>query len=118
MNRTAAGFAILSVFASAPVLAECPTGPEVKASITRYITEDFWSPGQREIWKITYVGGFEFGPVKYGKDAANLCALRVEYSFHVTHADGRAEVTKKGVGETFQFWRNSFDEWVFTVGAS
>ena len=116
MNRIAAAFAFMAGFTAAPALAECPSEPEATASITRYILEDFWSPGQREIWKITDVGGFEFGPVKFGKQDSVSCPLRVEYSFHVTHADGRVEMVKKGVGETFQFSRNSFDEWIFTVG--
>ena len=118
MKITAASFAFLAFMAASPAPAECPSETEVRASITRYITQDFWSPGQRDIWKITDVSGFEFGPVKFAKQQADSCSLRVEYSFRVTHADGRIEVTKKGVGETFQFGRNSFDEWVFTVGAS
>lgn len=118
MKTTAAGLAFSAFLAASPAWADCPSEPEVRAGITRYITQDFWSPGQREIWKITDVGGFEFGPVKFGKHDSFLCALRVEYSFRVTHADGRVEIVKKGVGETFQFGRNGFDEWTFTVGRS
>ena len=96
----------------------CPTEDEVRASVERYILEDWWSPSQRETWQIADVGDFSFGPVKYGKPNYGQCPLRVEYSFKVTHKDGRVEETRKGVGETFSFSKNDFDEWTFTVGPS
>lgn len=94
----------------------CPTEQEVHASIENYITKVWWSPSERETWRIADVGDFSFGPVKYGTPRYNQCPVRMEYSFKVTHSDGRVEVTTKGTGETFHFSRNDFDEWVFSVG--
>lgn len=104
---------------------DCPDEAAVQAALQKYITTEFWSPGERETWKITDVSGFQFGALKtghiiqkqveYGKSAQDVCPVRVEYSFKVTHADGRVETTNKGVGETFLFYLDGFDEWTFKV---
>lgn len=98
--------------------AGCPDEDEVHAAVERYIDEDFWSAGQKEIWQIERVDNFVFGVIKYGRPGGGGCPLRMEYSFRVIHRDGRVEQTKKGVGETFDFRRDNFDEWAFTVGPS
>jgi hypothetical protein len=95
----------------------CPTEPEVHASVERYITKDWWTKSQRETWLISDVSDFAFGSVTYGNPSYGQCPVRVEYSFKVTHTDGRVEVTRKGVGETFSFGRNNFAEWIFSVGS-
>lgn len=96
--------------------AGCPTEDEVRAAVERYILEDWWSPSQRETWQIADVGDFTFGPIRYGNPRYSQCPLRMEYAFKVWHEDGRIEETRKGVGETFSFFKNDFDEWRFTVG--
>jgi hypothetical protein len=105
----------------------CPSQDEVNAALETYITTEFWNPTERDTWKITDVSGFEFGAIKtgriiqkqveYGRSAEDVCPVRVEYSFVVTHADGRAETTTKGKGETHLFYLNAFDEWVFKVSS-
>lgn len=112
-----AGCVVTASAAAAPP-AGCPTEDEVRASVQRYILEDWWSPSQRETWQIADVGDFRFGPIKYGNPRYSQCPLRMEYSFRVRHNDGRIEETRKGVGETFSFYRNDFNEWTFTVGPS
>ena len=54
--------------------------------------------------------------MEYGKAAQQVCPIRIEYSFKVTHEDGRVENTSKGAGETHFFYLNAFDEWTFKVG--
>ncbi|CAG1012985.1 MAG: hypothetical protein F9K19_08040 [Rhizobiaceae bacterium] len=109
---------VFSGSATAAPPAGCPTENEVRASVERYILEDWWSPSQRETWQIADVGDFSFGPIKYGSPRYSECPVRMEYSFRVWHNDGRIEETRKGVGETFSFFKNNFDEWRFTVGPS
>jgi|CXWL01.1.fsa_nt_gi hypothetical protein len=114
---------LLTLTACAAQSADCPSEAEVQKALQTYITEDFWSPGERETWKITDVSGFEFGAMKtgkiiqkqveYGKNAQDVCPIRVEYSFKATHADGRVDTTEKGKGETQLFYRDAFDEWTF-----
>lgn len=106
---------------------DCPSETETQASLQKYIENDFWSPSERETWKITAVDGFQFGgfrtghlmekQMSYGAAAQAVCPVRMEYSFRVTHADGRVETTEKGKGETFYFYRDGFDEWTFKVGS-
>jgi len=104
----------------------CPSEAEVVKALKNYIETEFWSPSQRDTWKITDVSGFEFGPMKtgniiqkqveYGKTAQDVCPVRIEYWFKATHADGRVDTTTKGKGETFLFYQDAFDEWTFKVG--
>ena len=104
----------------------CPSEADVIKALKNYIETEFWSPSERDTWKITDVSGFEFGPMKagniikkqvqYGQNAQNVCPIRIEYSFKATHADGRVDTTTKGKGETFLFYQDAFDEWTFKVG--
>lgn len=112
-----AGCIVSSIAVAAPPDG-CPTEDEVRAAVERYILEDWWSPSQRETWQIADVGEFSFGPIRYGNPRYSQCPLRMEYAFKVWHKDGRIEETRKGVGETFSFFKNDFDEWRFTVGRS
>lgn len=123
-----AAFAVALLLSTAPALAlECPSEAEVQAALQKYIETDFWSPSERETWKITDVSGFEFGPMKagriiqkqveYGTGAQDVCPVRMEYSFKATKADGSVETTRKGVGETFFFYLDGFDEWTFKAGS-
>lgn len=126
-TRSLLGFSLLLALPVLAPAADCPSEAEVQKALQTYITEDFWSPGERETWKITDVSGFEFGPMKtgkitqkqveYGKNAQDVCPIRVEYSFKATHADGRVDTTEKGKGETFWFYLDAFDEWTFKVGS-
>lgn len=107
--------------------ADCPSEVEAQAAIRRYIETEWWSPTQREVWKISAVDGFHYSgfrtgrtvdkQVEYGVAAVAVCPVPMEYSFQVTHADGRVETTEKGKGETFFFYRDSFDDWLFKVGS-
>lgn len=113
------GLSVLAVTGSAAVAMAadlCPTEAEVQSAITHYITDVYWSPGEREIWKITDVSGFTFGSAKFAKPQPGRCAVRVEYSFKVTHADGRVDNPTMGAGKTMYFYRNDFGEWEFSVG--
>lgn len=104
---------------------ECPSSEEVNTALKQYVEVVFWSPSERDTWKITDVSGFDFGPMKtgkilqkqveYGRSAQDVCPVRVEYSFNVTHADGRVETTSKGKGEALLFYRDAFDDWTFKV---
>jgi len=117
--------AALIVLAPQAQALDCPDEAAVHARLEKYITTEFWSPGERDTWKITDVSGFEFGAMKtghviqkqveYGRSAQDVCPVRVEYSFKVSHADGRVETTTKGTGETFLFYLDGFDEWTFKV---
>ena len=119
--------AALSFGASSAQAMSCPGQEEVQAALEKYINSEFWSPSQRDTWKITDVSDFQFGPIKagriiqkqveYGRSAEDVCPIRIEYSFQVTHADGRVERTAKGSGETHLFYLNGFDEWTFKVSS-
>ena len=45
----------------------------------------------------------------------DVCPVRAEYSFAVTHADGRVERTEMGAGKTHLFYLDGFDEWTFKI---
>jgi len=106
--------------------AACPSEAEVKAALTRYITVDYWSAGQRDIWKIKSVSDFSFGPVKfgnivkkqveYGKPAEDVCPVRVEYSFTTENQGGEKKQTKMGENQTQLFYKDAFGDWVFKTG--
>ena len=129
MGRTQqSALTVVLLWSSASAFAlDCPSEGEVQAALQKYIETEFWSPSERDTWKITDVSGFEFGPMKtgriiqkqmeYGVAAQDVCPVRMEYSFKATHADGRVDTTPKGVGETFFFYQNGFDEWTFKVGS-
>ncbi|MFO1495509.1 MAG: hypothetical protein U1F26_12730 [Lysobacterales bacterium] len=109
----------------APVAAalDCPDQAAVEAAVTRYISQDYWTTSERETWKITDVSGFEFSAIKtgritqkqveWGKAAEDVCPVKVEYSFQVTHADGRVERTTMGGDKVHLFYLDAFDEWTF-----
>lgn len=122
--------AIIALFCgmvSSGYAATCPDQGQVQAALQDYIENTFWSASQRETWKITDVSGFTFGAMKagriidkqveYGRPAEPVCPVRIEYSFKVSHADGRVETTSKGKNETHLFYLNGFDEWVFKVSS-
>jgi hypothetical protein len=104
----------------------CPSEAEVRAALTRYITVDYWSAGQRDIWKIKSVSDFSFGPVKfgsivkkqveYGKAAEDVCPVRVEYSFTTENQSGEKKQTKMGENQTQLFYKDPFGDWVFKTG--
>ena len=107
--------------------APCPEQAEVQATLQKYVETELWSPSQRDLWNIANISDFNFGPIKtgriiekqmeYGKAAQEVCPIRIEYSFKVTHEDGRVETTSKGAGETHFFYLNAFDEWTYKVGS-
>ncbi|MBK8068541.1 MAG: hypothetical protein IPK27_13220 [Rhodanobacteraceae bacterium] len=115
----------LCLAAPAAMALECPDQAAVEAALTRYITKDYWSTSERETWKITDVSGFQFSPIKagriiqkqveWGRSAEDVCPVRAEYSFAVTHADGRVERTEMGEGKTHLFYLDGFDEWTFKI---
>ncbi len=103
----------------------CPTEQEVQAALTRYITEDYWSPGERQTWRIASVGDFRFEPARFGQVGERLvafgagpqpvCPVRVVFAFTVVHADGRVEETRMGDGKTDLFYRDGFGDWTFKI---
>jgi hypothetical protein len=105
--------------------ADCPTQAEAQTALTKYINVQFWSPGQRDIWKIKSVSAFTFTPmrvgkivkkqVEYGKLAEDVCPVRLTYSFTTEKADGRKEVTTMGENKTHLFYKDPFDDWTFKV---
>ena len=118
---------VMVAFASATAhAAACPDQAEVQATLQKYVETELWSPSERDTWNISNISDFNFGPIKaghliekqmeYGKAAQEVCPVRIEYSFKVTHEDGRVETTSKGAGETHFFYLNAFDEWTYKVG--
>jgi len=114
-------------FAAAEIAAaaDCPSAAEAQAALTKYINTDYWSPSKRDTWKIKSVSNFSFGAIKtgnivkkqveWGRQAQDVCPIRIEYSFAVEHNDGRREVTQMGVNKTHLFYRDPFNEWSFKV---
>lgn len=106
-----------------PATASCPTQEEAQAALTSYIETTYWSPGEREIWKIASVDGYTFTTmivgnivqkqVEYGQMAQDVCPVRITYSFTVHRQDGSTETTSMGEGKTHLFYRNAFNEWIF-----
>lgn len=102
---------------------DCPGQKDVEASIQKHLDKDVWNETERYIWKVKELSGFAFGPIKsghvikkqveYGRDAQDVCPVRVEYTYKLAHADGRVDDKKEGADKTFLFYRNGFDEWVF-----
>lgn len=104
---------------------QCPSTQEAEASITTYITKEYWSEGQRQTWKVADVKDFEFGPLTYGKiikkdmdysGPREVCPARVEFSFTVLHMDGSIEETEMGAGKVFYFYHDDFGDWIFKIG--
>ncbi len=106
--------------------ASCPSEAEVRAALTKYITVDYWSTGQRDIWKIRSVSDFSFGPMKvgkiiqkqveYGKAAEDVCPIRMEYSFGTESQSGEKKQTKMGANQTMLFYKDAFGDWTFKTG--
>ncbi len=120
----AAALIVTPSVARAQVGPVCPTEDEVRQAIERYITVDYWSPGERQIWRITAVDGFSFAAVTFGRPGQRavdfgppqtVCPVRVVYGFTVTHADGRVEQTEMGEGKTELFYRDGFGDWTFKI---
>ncbi len=103
--------------------AACPSETEVKAALTKYINVDYWTPAQRDIWKIKTVSGFTFGPmrtgqiskkqVEYGKLAQDVCPIRIEYAFGTESVAGEKKQTKMGENKTHLFYKDPFGDWIF-----
>jgi hypothetical protein len=102
---------------------DCPAQKDVEASIRKDLETNVWSETERYIWKIKALSDFAFGPiesghvikkqVEYGRDAQDVCPVRVEYTYKLVHADGHADSKSEGANKTYLFYRNGFDEWVF-----
>ncbi|MSP95586.1 MAG: hypothetical protein EXR00_09985 [Alphaproteobacteria bacterium] len=109
--------------AAAAANTNCPTQAQVQAALTKYINVDYWTPAQRDIWKIKTVSPLNLGPVQfgrisqkqveYGKMAQDVCPVRVVYSFGTESVAGEKKETKMGENKTNLFYKNPFDEWVF-----
>ena len=103
--------------------ASCPSEDQVKASLTRYITKDYWTPSERDIWKIKTVSPLTFGPIRfgkltqkqveYGRAAEQVCPVRVEYSFFTISQAGARKDTKMGENKTHLFYQDPFGDWTF-----
>ena len=101
----------------------CPTQAEVEAAITKHITTNVWSPGERDIWKITAVDSFTFSPietgdiinkqVEYGAEPRPVCPVRLTYSYKTHHSDGRVDTEERGANQTHLFYPDSFHSWTF-----
>ncbi len=103
----------------------CPDQAAIEASIKRYIEEDYWSQGQRDIWKVSAIENFRFGPIKLGKiirkdvdysGVREVCPARLTFEFTVVKMDGTTEVTQMGDGKTLYFYQDDFGDWVFKIG--
>ncbi len=103
----------------------CPSEDEIRKSITHNVVDITWDAGERDIWKVADVSGFEFGPmqaghvidkqVEWGKPAQPVCPVRFTYKYRITGMDGSVKQREEGVNATHLFYRNAFDEWVFKV---
>jgi hypothetical protein len=102
---------------------DCPSDEEVKKSITHNVADITWDAGERDIWKVADVSGFQFGPMKagrlvdkqveWGKPAQPVCPIRVEFGYKITGRDGSVKDKQEGENQTYLFYRNAFDEWVY-----
>jgi len=100
----------------------CPGEPEAHASIQKHIEKNVWSETERYIWKVKDISDFKFGPMKtghivqkqveYGKNAQDVCPVRVDFTYKIAHMDGRIE-DKSNADTTYLFYKNGFDEWVW-----
>ena len=100
----------------------CPTDAEAQASIRKNLETNVWNDTERYIWKVAGLSDFAFGPmqtghviqkqVEYGKNAQDVCPVRIDLSYKLAHADGKVDA-KTDNGKTYLFYRNGFDEWVF-----
>jgi hypothetical protein len=128
MRKLAFALGILLLPACTPqaqALADCPDEQEVHQSIIDYINKDYWSPGERDIWKVAEVDGFNFSAmqtapmtqkvVEYNEGPRDVCPVRLTYSFVVHKQDGSTETTEMGQDKTFLFYKNPFGEWTFKV---
>ena len=103
----------------------CPSDDEAHASITHNVVDITWDQGERDIWKVADVGAFHFAPMKvggtvdkqveWGKPAQPVCAVRIEYDYRITGMDGSVKDRHEGTNQTYLFYKNAFDEWVFKV---
>ena len=102
----------------------CPDTPTIQAAITKYINVDYWTPAQRETWKVKSVSDFKFGPIRTGQitkrqvdygPARDICPVAVEYSFVVEKNDGRRETTGMGANKTHLFYLDDFKNWLFKI---
>ncbi|KAB2855541.1 MAG: hypothetical protein F9K43_28150 [Bauldia sp.] len=125
-----AGTVALALLLSAPAMAaegpgadqvgtNCPPEAEVTASLVKYITTAWWTPGSMETYSVTAIDGFAFGPIAYGRlqspgTSYQTCPVRVEFTYALHKKDGSTEVSPFGQGKIFSFSKNPFDEWVFT----
>lgn len=128
MNRIVATASIaLSVFSyefcGGGTPSGCPSEAEAQAAFTKYVQQDYWSPSQRDVWKIKTVSPLTFGPmttgkvtpkhVEYGQSAQNVCPIRMTYSFDTEDASGTKKTTTLGENKTHLFYKNPFNEWTF-----
>ncbi len=110
----------------AAMAAGCPSEAQVKAALTKYINKDYWTPSQRDIWKIKTVSPLSFGPIRFGKIIAKqveygraaepVCPVRVEYSFSTVSQAGARKDTKMGENNTHLFYQDGFGDWIFKTG--
>ncbi len=101
----------------------CPTQEAVTIALTNYVQKDLWSPGERDIWKISAVDGLTFSnieigdPIKkvvdYSGGEKDVCPVRVTYTFQLHHADGRVETKQMGADKTHLFYLDAFHTWTF-----
>lgn len=123
MPRDLALCALTLALAIAPGLAqavECPSEPEVKATLTKWHTN--LQMENAKTWQIKSVLDFNFGSLKFGsivqrqvewgKPAQDVCPVRIEFSFVVERNDGRRTPQSHGVNQTYLFYKNGFGEWV------
>ena len=115
--------AAMMAFSSGALAAGCPSEAEVKASLTHYINQDYWTASERDTWKIKTVSPLSFGPIRfgkmtqkqveYGKQAEPVCPVRVEYSFVTVNQAGDRKETKMGQNKTHLFYQDPFGDWTF-----
>jgi hypothetical protein len=118
-----AGIASMLLLSACARSSDCPQQKDVEASIRKNLETSVWSETERYIWKVSGLSDFAFGPIKtghivkkqveYGRDAQDVCPVRVEYTYKLGHADGHVDNKSDGANKTYLFYRNGFDEWVF-----
>lgn len=101
----------------------CPSQEDVRTALQNYIEKDYWTPGQRDIWKITGVDGFTYSEIEigdtirkvvdYSGTEKEVCPVRVTYSFKEHHADGRVTTKEMGAGKVHLFYPDAFHTWTF-----
>jgi hypothetical protein len=115
---------MVSGISAAAAAFTCPGKSDVEGRITKYITAEYWTPAQRDIWKIKDVMDFNFGPIRTGQigrrsvtygSPKEVCPVRVEYTFVAIHNDGRRETTQMGAGKTHWFYQDEFGDLQFKI---